>query len=70
MYNTSTGEEIGKLENHFHRVNACIYHPNNKNELYSGGEDFQVLKWEYKNLNGNFTNGFFKKVEDQDDWSD
>eukprot|EP01080_Neovahlkampfia_damariscottae_P001674 gene1674-443_t len=72
LYDTDSGEELGKLTNHFSRVNACIYHPNNKNELYSGGEDYQILKWEYKNLNQNtnFTNGFFKKVEDKDDWSD
>jgi hypothetical protein len=63
---------LGDLTNHYQRVNTCIYHPHNRDELYSGGEDFQLIKWQYKNLNplDNFTNGFSKKVEDKDDWSD
>nr|CAD7256860.1 unnamed protein product [Timema shepardi]CAD7568549.1 unnamed protein product [Timema californicum] len=44
LYNVESGEKINTLLGHYNSVNCCVYHPF-YHELYSGGNDRNVLIW-------------------------
>ena len=70
-----SGTEIKTLNGHFHSVNCCYYRESFQ-ELYSGGNDRNVLLWtadEYENetMNSNEQNKILHtKSKTADDWSD
>ena len=57
---TSTGETLGTLRGHMDSVHACIFNPLSQ-ELYTGGNDCQVLAWSPRQHDDR---------QDQDNWSD
>ena len=60
MLQIGTGEKIGTLRGHMDTVHACVFNPVLQ-ELYSGGNDCQVLAWTAPAQDGQV---------DQDTWSD
>lgn len=45
VYDLQNGELVYDLNGHYHHVNCCVFHPIYQ-ELYSGGQDSNVLIWE------------------------
>lgn len=45
MFDILTGKLVNELtQGHFESINCCVYNPN-LSELYSGGNDSQILVW-------------------------
>ncbi|KAJ8040870.1 DNA excision repair protein ERCC-8 [Holothuria leucospilota] len=45
VYDLQNGEMVYDLKGHYHNVNCCTFHPHLQ-ELYTGGNDSNVLVWE------------------------
>ncbi|XP_071851733.1 DNA excision repair protein ERCC-8-like [Apostichopus japonicus] len=45
VYDLQNGEMVYDLKGHYHKVNCCVFHPHLQ-ELYSGGNDSNILVWE------------------------
>lgn len=54
VYEMFTGRKIDTLRGHLQQVNCCVFHPDYQ-ELYSGGNDRNVLIWEPE-LDGSYDN--------------
>jgi len=66
-YHVHTGALLFQLKGHFDRVNCCLFHPQ-KEELFSGGNDRQILAW--TPLPDEQEAEIAQAVEDRDTWSD
>lgn len=64
-FNISTGEKFASYTAHFAQVNCCVYNPCQE-ELYSSGEDHQIVIWSPQNHRCNQKS----KVDAEDTWSD
>jgi len=70
VYDIYSGEQVGVLQGHLDKVNCCVFHPTNM-ELYSGGNDAQILAWTPSQEPQAVASGEVgPETVDKDTWSD
>ncbi|KAK4277405.1 hypothetical protein QN277_015409 [Acacia crassicarpa] len=66
-FNMWSGNTYATFRGHYECVNSCWFNEQDQ-ELYTGGNDRQILVWSPPRLIDDETNG--QSVEDRDNWSD
>lgn len=69
VYETETGVKVSTLSGHYNCVNCCVYHPH-FHELYSGGNDRNVLIWTADHSQDSAYDEYLKSQNTKNDSSD
>jgi len=69
VYDIYSGDQVGTLQGHLDKVNCCVFHPVFA-ELYSGGNDNQILVWTPSQDERTEEDNSNASMLDKDNWSD